>query len=361
MKQAYYLEPEKVGVKPYYLLKKSLQEMDKVAVGKIALRDREHMATLRPYDKGMVVNTLHWPDEIRSMDDLNLPEEEVKIDKREMAMAKMLIENLSDEFDPERYVDEYREALLKVARAKAEGHEIEVVEAAPQPKVMDLMAALKASVEASKKGGGKAADSDGHAARPRPSRAWSRAGPPRRRWRRPSPERASPKRRSPGRGPRAAPNAQRPQALAATGCSRMMPAQTELPLEAARLPEMVLPMFPGGASEPFDSREHLFEVRWDGLRALAFVEGGGYHLQDQSGRNITELFPELGEISRRLAVDECIVDGVVVVCDADGKPDFAALDRRMRIASADGVAQAAERQPAAYIIFDILYAGTPAR
>ncbi|MDP9325514.1 MAG: Ku protein, partial [Candidatus Dormibacteraeota bacterium] len=154
----YYLEPEKVGVKPYYLLKRSLQEMNRVAVGKIALRDREHMATLRPYDSGMVVNSLHWPDEIRSMEELNLPEAEVKIDKREMEMAKMLIQNLSDEFDPERYVDEYREALLKVARAKADGQEITVVEA-PQPKVMDLMAALKASVEASKKGGKAAAAS----------------------------------------------------------------------------------------------------------------------------------------------------------------------------------------------------------
>jgi DNA end-binding protein Ku len=160
MKQAYYLEPEKVGVKPYYLLKRSLQEMNRVAVGKIALRDREHMATLRPYDRGMVVNSLHWPDEIRSMEELNLPEEEVKIDKREMEMAKMLIQNLSDEFDPERYVDEYREALLKLAQAKADGQEIVAVEA-PQPKVMDLMAALKASVEQSKKGGkATAASSD---------------------------------------------------------------------------------------------------------------------------------------------------------------------------------------------------------
>ena len=116
-------------------------------------------------------------------------------------------------------------------------------------------------------------------------------------------------------------------------------------------------MFPGGASEPFDSREHLFEVRWDGLRALAFVEGGGYHLQDQSGRNITEMFPELGEIARRLTIDEVILDGVVVVSDAEGRPDFAALDRRMRLGSSEGVAQAAARQPAAYIVFDILYAG----
>jgi DNA end-binding protein Ku len=126
--------------------------MGKVAVGKIALRDREHMATMRPFGKGMIVNSLHWPDEIRSMDDLSLPEDEVKIDKREMAMAKMLIENLSDAFDPERYHDEYREAILRVARAKADGQEIIVAEP-ESPKVMDLMAALKASVEASKQGG----------------------------------------------------------------------------------------------------------------------------------------------------------------------------------------------------------------
>ncbi|HEX4621474.1 MAG TPA: hypothetical protein VH208_07900 [Myxococcaceae bacterium] len=131
---------------------------------------------------------------------------------------------------------------------------------------------------------------------------------------------------------------------------------TLLPLEPARLPGTLMPMFPGGASEPFDSREHLFEVRWDGLRALAFVEGGGYHLQDQSGRNISELFPELGELPRRLSVDEVILDGIVVISDAQGLPDFGALDRRMRLSSAEGVAQAAARQAAAFIVFDILYA-----
>jgi DNA ligase D-like protein (predicted ligase) len=129
-----------------------------------------------------------------------------------------------------------------------------------------------------------------------------------------------------------------------------------LPLEPPRLPDSLMPMFPGGASEPFDSREHLFEVRWDGLRALAFVEGGGYHLQDQSGNNISELFPELGEIPRRVRADEVILDGIVVISDSQGLPDFAALDRRMRLSSPDGVAQAAARQPAAFVVFDILYA-----
>jgi DNA end-binding protein Ku len=166
LKQAYYLEPEKAGEKPFYLLKQALAEGGRVAVGKIAFHDREHMTTLRPHGKGVVVNTLHWPDEIRSAEDLNLPEEEVKVDKREMAMARMLIDNLTEEFDPERYHDEYREALVALAEAKAAGQEIEVVADAPAPKVMDLMAALKASVEASKKGGRAAAADQAQPARP---------------------------------------------------------------------------------------------------------------------------------------------------------------------------------------------------
>ena len=130
---------------------------------------------------------------------------------------------------------------------------------------------------------------------------------------------------------------------------------TDLPLSPAVLPPVVLPMLPGGASEPFDSTEHIFEVRWDGLRALAFVEGGGYHLQDQAGRNITELFPELGELPRRLSADQVILDGCVVISDGSGRPDFAAMDRRMRVGTEAATGQAAARQPAAYVVFDILY------
>jgi len=167
LKSAYYLEPEKTGLKPFYLLKQALEEAGRVAVGKIAFHDREHMATLRPHGKGVVVNTLHWPDEIREMEDLNLPAEEIKIDQREMAMARMLIDNLTEEFDPARYHDEYREALEKVAEAKAEGHTIEVGEDAPAPRVMDLMAALKASVEASKRGGKAAPANQARPPRPR--------------------------------------------------------------------------------------------------------------------------------------------------------------------------------------------------
>jgi DNA end-binding protein Ku len=167
VKGAYYLEPESVGVKPYYLLKQALDEAGKVAIGKIALRDREHLCRIALHDRGIVLNTLHWPDEIRDIGELSLPEESVEIRKQELAMARMLIENLSADFDPTRYHDEYREAVMTVVQAKVEHREVERPAEVEPPKVMDLMAALKASVEASKAGRAatEAAGEDGAAAR----------------------------------------------------------------------------------------------------------------------------------------------------------------------------------------------------
>jgi DNA end-binding protein Ku len=150
MKGAYYLEPESVGVKPYYLLKQALQETGKVAIGKVALRDREHLCRIALHDKAIILNTLHWPDEIRDVKELSLPEEKVEVRKQELAMAKMLVENLSAAFDPQRYHDEYREAVLEVVQAKVEHRAVEKPAEVEAPKVTDLMAALKASVEASK-------------------------------------------------------------------------------------------------------------------------------------------------------------------------------------------------------------------
>jgi len=152
IKNAYYLEPESVGVKPYYLLRQALADTGKVAIGKIALRDREHLCRIALHQKGLLINTLHWPDEIRDAGELSLPEETVDVRKQELAMAKMLIENLSASFDPTRYTDEYREAVMEVVEAKMEKRTVERPAAAEPPRVTDLMAALKASVEASKAG-----------------------------------------------------------------------------------------------------------------------------------------------------------------------------------------------------------------
>jgi len=148
---AYFMEPEELGKKPYQLLRKALEATGRMAIAKIALRDREHLAALHPNGPGLLMNTLHWPDEIRSTEGLKGLEGDIKINPKELEMAKALIESLADTFDPSRYKDEYREAVMKVVQAKIEGEEIEAP-AAPQPaKVMDLMEALRASVEAAKK------------------------------------------------------------------------------------------------------------------------------------------------------------------------------------------------------------------
>ncbi len=152
-KSAYYMEPEDAGKKPYHLLKQALADTNRVAVAKIALRDREHLCSLSAKDGMMLMNTLYWPDEIRSPAELPGLDGEIKVSPKELQMAKSLIESLAeDHFDPTRYQDEYREALMKVVQAKLEGQE--QIEAAPSeaaPKVMDLMEALKASVDAARK------------------------------------------------------------------------------------------------------------------------------------------------------------------------------------------------------------------
>jgi len=152
VKQAYYLEPETVGVKPYYLLKKTLEKTGRVAIGKLALRDREHLVRLSIHGSGLLLNTLHWPDEIREAGDLNLPEQEVQIHDRELQMAEMLVDSLAASFDAARHRDGYREALLSVVEEKLGKREIKRPAPAEPAKVADLMAALKASVEAARAG-----------------------------------------------------------------------------------------------------------------------------------------------------------------------------------------------------------------
>jgi DNA end-binding protein Ku len=150
LKSAYYMEPEAVGAKPYALLRQALEQTGTVAIGKIALRDREHLCRVALHERGLLLNTLHWPDEIRSTAELAIPEEQADVAKRELDLAVLLIENLSAHFDPERHHDAYREALLRVVEAKLNNQPLERPETPEPAKVTDLMAALKASVEAAK-------------------------------------------------------------------------------------------------------------------------------------------------------------------------------------------------------------------
>jgi DNA end-binding protein Ku len=150
-KNAYYIEPEELGKKPYHLLRKALEATGRMAVAKIALRDREHLCALHPTGNAILMNTLNWPDEIRSSEGLKGLEDEVKINPKELEMAKALIESLADSFDPSRYKDDYREAVMAVVKAKIDGEVIEAPAVQQTAKVMDLMEALRASVDAAKK------------------------------------------------------------------------------------------------------------------------------------------------------------------------------------------------------------------
>ena len=149
LQRAYYLEPEKLGARPYSLLKAALEKTDRVAVGKVAFRDREHLVRVSSQDGGLRLHTLHWPDEIRDEGELDVPDGAAALQPRELEMAVMLVDNLTEPFDPARFSDEYRAAIEAVVAEKLGKGIVTREPAAPQP-AMDLMAALKASVEASK-------------------------------------------------------------------------------------------------------------------------------------------------------------------------------------------------------------------
>ena len=150
IKQAYYLEPEPVARRAFFLLKQVLAERGLRAIAKIVMKDREQLVSLDPFESTMLLSTLHWPDEIRSVGDLALPESEIEIKPAERVMAEQLVAAMTGEFDPAAYRDEYREALLEIIEAKAAGAEIAEPAAAPAAQLTDLMAALEASVAAAK-------------------------------------------------------------------------------------------------------------------------------------------------------------------------------------------------------------------
>ncbi|HXG26389.1 MAG TPA: Ku protein [Candidatus Binatia bacterium] len=152
VKQAYYIEPDRVGRKAFQLLKEVLQDKNLTAICKFVIRDREVLAAMDPFENTMLLSTLYWPDEIRALDELDLPDEEPEIKPAEKKMAAQLIEAMTGEFDPANYRDEYREALMQVIESKIEGREVVEVEPEEEPtKLVDLMAALQASVNAATK------------------------------------------------------------------------------------------------------------------------------------------------------------------------------------------------------------------
>lgn len=147
--KTYYLEPDKIGAKPFALLKAVLTDSKLVALAKVTLRQKEQLCTLRVYQNTIAMETMFYADEIRGTEDIEVPE--LTLTENEMKMAKSLVDMLTGDFEPEKYDDNYREALLELIEQKSQGQEI----TRPAPvagKVTDLMEALRASVEAARKG-----------------------------------------------------------------------------------------------------------------------------------------------------------------------------------------------------------------
>jgi DNA end-binding protein Ku len=148
----YYLVPDKGGAKPYALLRAAMQETNKVGIARLVLRTKQYLAAIRAKDDVLVIETMLYPDEINPTEDLDLPGDEVEVSDREEKMARQLIDSLTTDFDPNKYHDDYRERVLALIEQKASGQEIVVEEPTEEPtKVVDLMAALEASLAAVKK------------------------------------------------------------------------------------------------------------------------------------------------------------------------------------------------------------------
>ncbi|HEX5396631.1 MAG TPA: Ku protein [Candidatus Limnocylindria bacterium] len=158
VKQAYYLEPDEIGRKAFYLLKSVLADEGKSAICKIVLKDREQLAALNPYASTMLLTTLHWPDEVRALEELDLPEADVTFKPGERAMAEQLVASMTGDFSADAYKDDYRQALMAVIERKVAGETPEPAVRAEPTNIGDLMAALEASVAAARQSRAAAAE-----------------------------------------------------------------------------------------------------------------------------------------------------------------------------------------------------------
>jgi DNA end-binding protein Ku len=156
--EPYCLAPEKGGDKAYVLLRESLKNSGKVGIAKVVIKTREHLAAVKPLDKALVLELMHFPDELVDPSELKLPAD-VKVGQKELKMAESLIEGMSDKWDPKKYKDEYREAVMKVIEEKiaAGGKELPAAKGKPRKatNVVDLVAVLQQSLAQAKGGKSK--------------------------------------------------------------------------------------------------------------------------------------------------------------------------------------------------------------
>lgn len=169
----YYLTPDRRGEKVYALLRETLESTGKVGLANVVLRSKQHLAVVMPLGPALVLNTLRWADEVRGVEAIDLKEEAVnaKLAERELDMARRLVEDMSEEWNPAQYRDSFEEQIMALVERKATEGKIESVRAAEEPDerrsadVIDLTELLKRSLGGSGKGAGKAGDKAGGSSR----------------------------------------------------------------------------------------------------------------------------------------------------------------------------------------------------
>lgn len=148
--KTYYITPDEIGAKPYVLLRDSMKKLNRVAVARVVIRSKQDLACIRVYnDNYMVLETMHFPDEIRSTNELP-PIRNVDLHENEVKMAIKLVDTLTSDFSPEKYDDNYRKALIEIIESKIQDRKIEIPESPKEENVLDLVSALKASIESVK-------------------------------------------------------------------------------------------------------------------------------------------------------------------------------------------------------------------
>lgn len=148
--RSYYVGPSENGEKAYSLLKKAMEDSGKIGLAKFTLRSKEHLAVVRFYKRGLVLETIYYPDEVRNADHVPGIPDNLELNQKELDMATQLIEQLTTPFEPEKYTDEYRTTLMDLIHSKITGDEVKIAKEVPQTNIVHLMEALQASIDQSK-------------------------------------------------------------------------------------------------------------------------------------------------------------------------------------------------------------------
>lgn len=148
--RSYFIGPNENGEKAYQLLKQAMEETNRIALAKITMRSKQHLAVIRTYKNALMMETIYYPDEVRKVEHVPALPEHTELNEKELTMAKQLVEQLTTPFEPEKFKDEYREQLHELIESKITGNEVKIAREVPETDIANLMEALEASIKQTK-------------------------------------------------------------------------------------------------------------------------------------------------------------------------------------------------------------------